>query len=182
MAAYALWRRLDVPGHDAALLRASATGWQLRGTAVFRHQAGPACVDYAVDLDSSWRTLRGEMRGFLADRTFEHIIRRAPEGWYLDDRLVEGLAHLDDLDYGFTPATNLQQLRRTAPGNKQAIELPVAWFDLDAVTLIELPQHYERHSETSYWYRAPSVPYEALLELSPSGFVKSYPDLWEMEA
>ena len=181
MSEFAIWRRLDTPGHDAALLTPSETGWSLRGTAVFKHQAGPACVNYSVDVDASWRTKRGELRGFLADRKLNHVMIREPDGWYLDGALIDGLEHLRDLDYGFTPATNLLQLRRVAIVPGQAVDLPVAWFDIDATTLTELPQRYERRGEATYWYAAPTVPYEGLLELSSNGFASTYPQLWKME-
>jgi uncharacterized protein len=176
-----IWRRLDTPGHDAALLARSGSGWSLHGTAVFRHQAGPACIQYSVDLDSSWRTRSGNVRGFVADRKLDHSIVRQADGWYLDGTLIVGLEHLWDLDYGFTPATNLQQLRRLTIARGQTVDLPVAWFDADATTLTELPQRYERRDETKYWYEAPTVPYEGLLELAPNGFAKDYPQLWRME-
>jgi hypothetical protein len=47
---------------------------------------------------------------------------------------------------------------------------------------MELPQSYERRSEMSYGYEAPSVPYRALLEIAPNGFVRSYPGLWRLAA
>lgn len=181
MSEFAIWRRLDTPGHDAALLTRSDSGWSLRGTAVFKHQAGPACINYSVDVDASWKTRRGDVQGFLADRELEYVISRESDGWYLDGVLIDGLEHLCDLDYGFTPATNLQQLRRVAIVPGQAVDLPVAWFDLDTTTLTELPQRYERRDETTYWYVAPTVPYEGLLELSPNGFATTYPRLWRME-
>jgi len=31
------------------------------------------------------------------------------------------------------------------------------------------------------WYEAPTVPYQALLEIAPNGFVGSYPGLWRLE-
>jgi uncharacterized protein len=95
---------------------------------------------------------------------------------------VEGLEHLVDLDYGFTPATNLLQLSRLALEPGQQAEVPAAWFDLDSASLVELPQTYERRSQGSYWYEAPTVPYRALLEIAPNGFVRSYPGLWRLVA
>ena len=74
------------------------------------------------------------------------------------------------------------QLSRVALKLGQSAEVPVAWFDLDSVSLIELPQSYERRSEAAYWYEAPTVPYQALLEIAPSGFVQSYPGLWRLVA
>jgi uncharacterized protein len=181
MTASALWRRLDAPGHDAALLTRRDAGWSLRGTAVFQHADGAACVNYSVDLDGAWKTLCGSAQGFVGDRGFDHVIARAPEGWRLDGASIDGLAHLCDLDFGFTPATNLQQLRRIALAPGQAADLTVVWFDIGAAALTPLPQRYARRGETAYFYEAPTVPYEGLIELAPNGFVKFYPGLWRME-
>lgn len=178
---FALWRRLDMPGHDAALLVPNGAGWTLRGAAVFTHEAGPACIAYTVDLDCAWKAQRGAVRGFIAQRQFDHVIERRPAGWHVDGARIEGLDHLADLDFGFTPATNLPHLRRLALPVGAAADLPVAWFDLDGAPLSELPQRYERRSDLSYWYRSPTTGYEALLELAPDGFVKVYPRLWTME-
>lgn len=94
---------------------------------------------------------------------------------------VDGLDHLVDLDLGFTPATNLPQLRRVPLAAGEAAEVPVAWLDMPAGRLGLLPQRYERRSESVYWYEAPTVGYAALLEVDPSGFIRRYPGLWEAE-
>jgi uncharacterized protein len=181
MAATALWRRLDVPGHDAARLSAAPAGWRLSGTAVFEHAGLPACLGYALDLDRSWATLAGSVRGFVGDREVSRRVACGPRGWRLDGRPQPALAGLRDLDLGFTPATNLQQLRRLDLAIGEAAELAVAWLDVDAAELAELPQTYRRRDALSYDYAAPTVPYAAVLELATSGFVRSYPGLWQME-
>lgn len=143
----AFWRRLDRPGHDAARLRWTASGWRLEGAAVFMHDNGPASLIYTVDMDTGWKTLRAHVRGFLASDSVNQLIRRTSEGWFLNGSKAEGLNHLVDVDFGFTPATNLQQLRRVDLSPGKATELPVAWLDAGASTLIELP------NTTSAWTR-----------------------------
>jgi uncharacterized protein len=179
---FAAWRRLDRPGCDAALLRPHADGWLLQGAAAFDHELGPATVAYQVDADARFETRRGIVSGFLGDAIIRREILRDERGWRVDAVLVPGLKHLVDLDFGFTPATNALQLKRLALPPGQKAEVPVAWFDLDSASLIELPQTYERRGDASYWYEAPTVPYEALLELAPNGFVQSYPGLWRLVA
>jgi hypothetical protein len=181
MSDFALWRRLDTPGHDAALLSRRGSGWELSGAAIFKHKDGPAHINYLVDVDASWRTERARVQGSLAGRSLDHSINRQADGWYLDGALIRGLEHLRDIDYGFTPATNLLQMRGAVMAQGQAVDLPVAWFDLDGATLTELPQRYERLGETTYRYEAPTVPYQGLLEMSQNGFVKTYPQLWQTE-
>ncbi len=177
-----LWRRLDVPGHDAARLAATGGGWLLTGAAVFLHERGPASLTYAVRLDAAWATVSGRIRGFLGEGEVDHAIERTGGGWLLDGKLQPGLAHLVDLDLGFTPATNLQQLRRVGLGVGGTVETPVAWFDPGESALRELPQTYRRCDETRYEYEAPTVPYRGVLEMAASGFVRIYPQLWVMEA
>ena len=182
MSEFAAWMRLDRPGRDAALLRPNGDGWLLQGAAAFDHEDGPAAVSYQVEVDARWETKRGIISGFLGDKTIKHEVRRDDAGWRLNDVRVAGLEHLVDLDYGFTPATNVLQLSRMALKPSQSAQVPVVWFDLDSASLTELPQKYERRSEASYWYEAPTVPYRALLEIAPNGFVRSYPDLWRLVA
>ncbi len=182
MSEFAAWRRLDRPGRDAALLRAHEGGWLLEGAAAFDHELGPACVAYKVKADARFRTEREIVSGFVGEALVRHEIARDHLGWRLDGVKVAGLGHLVDLDYGFTPATNALQLMRMALAPGQTSDLPVVWFDLDSASLIELPQTYERREAASYWYQAPTVQYEGLLEIAPNGFVQSYPGLWTLVA
>ena len=182
MSEFAAWTRLDRPGRDAALLRPNATGWLLQGAAAFDHDDGPATVAYQVETDARHETTRGILCGFLGEKPVRHEILRDKGGWRLNGVPAEGLGRLVDLDYGFTPATNVLQLSRIALQPGQKADVPVAWFDLDSASLIELPQSYERRGAASYWYEAPTVPYQALLEIAPNGFVRSYPGLWRLVA
>jgi uncharacterized protein len=174
--------RLDRPGRDAALLRPVDGGWLLQGAAAFDHDAGSGAVAYLVEADARWEAKRGIVSGFLGGKTIQHEFERDNSGWRVNGVRVDGLEPLVDLDYGFTPATNVLQLSRIALKVGERAEVPVAWFDLDSASLIELPQIYERRSESTYWYEAPTVPYQGLLEIAPNGFVQSYPGLWRLVA
>lgn len=174
------WRCLFTAGHDSAVLAPAVMGWHLTGMTVFRGDDGPVAANYTVELDEAWQTKRGSVRGFSNGRRFYHSMERTAEGWTLDGE-PNGMAELVDLDYGFTPATNLQQLKRAALEVGQRAEFSVVWFDIGKQKLVELPQIYERRDRTHYWYQSPTASYEAMLELDPSGFARVYPQLWEME-
>lgn len=174
------WRCLYTAGHDSAVLSPALAGWHLNGMAVFRGDRGPVAVHYTVEIDDRWLTKRGSVRGFANGRRFYHSIERKPDGWTLDGR-PNGMAALTDLDYGFTPATNLQQLKRAELAIGERAEFSVVWFNIGKDRLEELPQIYERRDETRYWYESPTANYEAMLEIDPGGFARVYPQLWEME-
>jgi len=180
-----LWRRVGTPGHDACRLERNGDNWQIDGAAAFRHVDGrPAQLHYRVRCDGAWHAQWGTVRGWLGGEAVDLSIVRDPHGgWKLNDAQVSGLGHCVDLDLGFTPATNLMQLRRLhlAPG--EGSEAPAAWLELETGGgLSELKQHYERRAESGYWYTAPRFDYAGLLEVSQEGFVQRYPGLWEAEA
>ena len=110
----ALWRRLDVPGHDACRLDETGDGRLLHGTAVFRLDGSPARLDYSVECDRSWRSRVANVRGWVGSQAVHVTIVRRDEHWLLNDAPVVGLDDCVDVDFGFTPATNLLQLRRIA--------------------------------------------------------------------
>lgn len=177
-----LWRRIDTPGHDACRVEKRSHGWILEGMAVFRHDGSPAQLAYYVECDPEWRAREGHVRGWLGAHLIEFSVSRSPQGpWALNGAPVSSVKECVDMDFGFTPATNLPQLQRLALAAGQATSAPAAWLDVSAGVLDVLPQRYERRSEWTYWYEAPTVGYAALLEVDPSGFICRYPGLWEAE-
>jgi hypothetical protein len=150
---------------------------------VFLQGDVPASLDYAVLCDAEWVSRQGHVRGWLGDECVELTAVRAEDGtWTLNGRVVPALEHCADLDLGFTPATNLLPLRRLALEVGEAAEITSAWLDVEAGALEPLRQHYERRTQDTYWYEAPRFDYAAMLDVASSGFVRLYPDLWEMEA
>ncbi|RYF31787.1 MAG: hypothetical protein EOO26_12815 [Comamonadaceae bacterium] len=175
-----LWQRLDAPGHDACRLERSDTAWQLDGAAVFRQADGQiAQLHYRVRCDRNWHTQWGTVRGWLGSRAIDlSVVRRADNHWTLNDAPVPDLAHCVDLDLGFTPATNLIQLRRLQLAAGEGASAPAAWLDLEEGGLTLLDQRYERRGEADYHYQADRFDYAAVLAVSPEGFVRDYPGLW----
>jgi hypothetical protein len=177
-----LWRRIDSPGHDACRLARHDAGWKLEGAAVFSLDGLPACLTYAAICDASWRAQQGHVAGWIGDRRVQFLMARAAGGpWTLDGREVPGLEHCLDLDFGFTPATNLLPLRRLALPVGQGVAAPAAWLDVSTGALATLEQRYQRRSDSTYWYEAPRFSYAELLEVDAVGFVRRYPGLWEAE-
>jgi hypothetical protein len=177
-----LWRRLDAPGHDACRLMDLGDAWRIEGAAVFRQEAGATALAYEVDCDRDWRTREGRLNGWAGSRRVDIRITRSSNGlWTLNSQVVPGIQECVDLDLGFTPATNLSQLRRIALQVGQSADVPVAWLDAPFGSLELLRQRYEHRRPGAYWYTAPRFGYAAMLEVSPSGFVQLYPSLWEAE-
>jgi hypothetical protein len=181
-----LWRRLDLPGHDAAALVESVDGAELRGMAVFRDQCGPTALHYRVRCSAGWQTSGADIHGWLGAQPVELSIGRDGSGrWSLNGVACPAVAGCVDLDLSFTPATNLLPLRRLDLVVGDTAEIRSAWLDWPAGTLAPLVQRYTRQSPTAYNYES-DLPgagrFAAGLRVDPVGWVIDYPGLWQAES
>lgn len=187
MSLLAIWRRTDEPGHDVVQLTQTDLGWHLNGAAVYLSDAGPARLDYTVQLAEDWTTKSGSVRGFIGSQSVDLTIIhnetgiRNETGWTVNGQPQPAVQSMVDLDYGFTPATNLQQICRMNLKVGDKADFPVAWLVAGVSSLVVLPQTYHRVSETKYIYEAPTVPYRATLLIPEAGFAQDYPDGWVFE-
>src|SRR5687768_5253922 len=108
--AFALWRRRDRPGHGGARMCRSAAGWTLEGHAAV-HEHGRTGLWYLVELAPDFTTIGATVEGHRSGEEFLHRFSREAGNWSLDGQTIPGLGDLVHLDFGFTPATNLQQVR-----------------------------------------------------------------------
>jgi len=171
------WRTLYAPGHDVARLFETADGRRLEGVALWIQDGRPARLDYAVDLAPDWTTREGRISGFVGDEVVDRHIVLTQGRWSLDGVALPELDGLVDLDFGFTPATNMQQLRRVDLAVGETAEVPAAWIDFVG-GLSRLPQTYSRTGEETYAYASPTAGYAETLIIAPDGFAREYPTLW----
>lgn len=169
----AAWTRLDTPGQDHCHLFSTPGGYRLEGNARFIEAGVAVSIDYAVDYAPDWST-----RAATVDRDGAVRDIRRNGGWFIDGVAIPGIDTLLDVDFGFTPATNLAQVRRLNLAVGQSAELHVAWMDADQAGLVSLWQYYRRLDALTYAYEAPE--YKATLVFSEGGFVAEYPRLWRM--
>lgn len=174
MEAEATWTRLDTPGEDHCRLFATPDGHRLEGNARFIEAGVSVSIAYSVDYAPDWSTRRAMVD---RDGSIRHI-QRDGGAWFIDGSAWPDVDGLLDVDFGFTPATNLAQVKRLGLAIGQASELHVAWMDADQAGLVSLWQYYRRTGDLTYAYEAPD--YKATLVFSPDGFAADYPGLWKM--
>lgn len=179
-----LWRRLDLPGHDSAVLSATAAGARLRGMAVFLED-GATGLRYDMRCDATWRTTGAEIQGWCRGRAIAlEVFRDLTGRWTLDGAVADAVAGCIDLDLSFTPATNLQTLRRLDLAVGETAEVRSAWLAWPEVRLTPLVQRYARRSPEWYDYQA-DLPgaerFEARLRVDRDGWVREYGGLWRAE-
>ena len=143
-----LWRPLDTPGHDACRLVDRGVAWRIEGASVFRHETGPAALVYEVECGRDWRMRECAVNGWMGSRQISIRVTRSSTGlWTLNGQVVPNMQECVDLDLGFTPATNLSQLRRIALQVGQSADVSVAWLDAPFGSLEVLQQRWKAETQ-----------------------------------
>jgi uncharacterized protein len=177
-----LWRRLDTPGHESARIFLQGSHWHLTGTAIFAHTGQPCRLDYSVVCDAEWRTVSGQVAGWVGDELIELTISVGPhQEWLLNETEFPIVAGCTDLDLNFSPSTNLLPIRRLnlAVGEEAAVR--AAWLRFPSFTLEPLDQHYRRLDERTWRYESAGGSFVRELQVNEEGLVTLYPGLWQAE-
>jgi len=162
-----LWRRLDRPGHEAARI----DGTRLIGAAAFAHDGEACALAYVVDCDEAWRTRSAHVRGFVGARQIDVLIDVDGGRWLLNGGEVEAVRGCIDVDFNFSPSTNLLPIRRGCEGRVRA-----AWLRFPSFALEPLEQTYERIGERVVRYTS-ATGFTADIEVNEDGFPVHYPGL-----
>ncbi|GGL57212.1 putative glycolipid-binding domain-containing protein [Wenxinia marina] len=163
-----LWTGRAHAGTDACRFIATGNGLLIEGSASLAADT----VRYRVRADAEGRTVRARV-GLAPSLRIE----RDPEGrWTLNGARVPEVDGAEDVDLGFTPATNTLPIRRLRLEVGQSADVTAAWLDDRDWTLKSLRQTYHRTGETAWHYTAGE--FEADLEVNRFGVVERYGSLW----
>jgi hypothetical protein len=110
------------------------------------------------------------------------VARNSAGEWTVGGAPAANLKGCDDIDLGFTPATNLLPIRRLdlSIGGKAAVR--AAWVRFPELTVEVLDQVYIRLAEDRYLYESAGGSFRRELRVDEVGFVVDYPGIWMAEA
>jgi hypothetical protein len=177
-----LWRRLDLPGHEACQVLSVAIGWQVSGAAVFAYEQQACRLDYAITCDRQWQTLSATVEGWIGNRGVSVEVAREVSGlWRLNGGECPEVAGCIDVDLNFSPSTNLLPIRRLAPEIGQAVPVRAAWLRFPSFALEPLEQVYTRLEQNLYRYESAGGRFVAPVAVDDAGLVTRYGDLWSRD-
>jgi len=177
-----LWRRVDLPGHEIAAFDVLDQGWKLWGTAIFASEQGPSKLSYVVTCDSRGQTTSAQIDGVIGSNAVDLTVSaNAQRVWHLNGTECSAIEGCIDIDLGFSPSTNLLPIRRLALGVGQEAAVAAAWLPFPSLRFELLPQLYRRDGERTYHYESHRGFFTQALEVNSTGFVTSYPGLWQAE-
>ena len=176
----ALWRRLDMPGHEAVRIYEGDDGWILDGASVFSYKGKPCRLEYLIECDPDWKTSIVTVDGFVGHEVVAIEIESENGVWYVNGEEVGDVERAIDIDLNFSPVTNLLPIRRSnlAVGDEAAVR--AAWLRFPSFKLETLEQIYTRTGESIYTYRS-STGLEKAITVDEFGLVAEYADFWVRE-
>ena len=178
-----LWRRRDLPGHEACRVTALGTGWQIAGTAVFLYERQACRLDYTIACDTEWKTLSAEVWGWIGGGhcISVEVAREASGLWRLNGRDCPEVAGCIDIDLNFSPVTNTLPIRRLDLKVGEAAPVRAAWLRFPSFALEPLEQSYKRLDKNLYRYESAGGRFVARVGVDGSGLVTEYGDIWGRE-
>ena len=176
------WKRLDVPGHEAAELHRRGEGWRLHGVVVMSSDDQASSFEYTIDCDASWQSLRAIITTRLGSSPGSLMLERTTAGeWRANGTRRPDLRECVDVDLSFTPSTNLLPIRRLALAVGDSASVRAAWVRLPDLGIEVLEQVYRRTGEWSYRYESANGTFQRDLVVNERGLVVDYPGLWVAE-
>ena len=175
-----IWRRLDLPGHEAVRVYGDDAGWYLDGSAVFLYEGMPCRLEYMIECDDDWTTRFTTVDGFVGDDVVAVEIEIDENGWYLNGVPISTVKDCIDLDLNFSPVTNLLPIKRLdlAVGDEEPVR--AAWLRFPSFSLEPLEQVYTRKSDSVYNYRS-TTGFEKDIRVDEFGLTVEYKDFWVRE-
>lgn len=176
-----LWRAVQWHGHEACRLYQLDSERRLEGTAVFLDEDRIYRLSYLIVCDANWNTLSAVVSGWCGDDDVKlELSVDANHRWQMNGVAQPAVDGCVDFDLNFSPSTNLLPIRRLTLEVGQHAEVAAAWLRFPSFELEPLAQVYERLGEFDYRYSSHDGEFVAELTVNETGFVTTYPQLWEV--
>jgi hypothetical protein len=174
-----LWKNNASNSIEYFKLHPPVGSYILEGTIIMLLEQIPTKVTYRVSCDKCWRTRHVWVCQERLGETRQLTLRvDKNQKWLGDGVLLPFATGLFDVDFEFSPATNTLPLRRLDLKIGESTELDAVWVRFPSLKLEPLSQRYTRLNDRCYKYQAPTLGYEALLEVDNERLIVKYDDLW----
>jgi Putative glycolipid-binding len=105
-----VYRCVYLNGHEYCRLYFQNERWCLSGTAVFVRDNKPTLLEYDIECDSAWHTVRAKVLGRVGEDEIDLAIEVDPDkSWRLNDKDQPNVLGCVDVDLNFSPSTGCGQ-------------------------------------------------------------------------
>jgi len=177
------WHCTALASSEHCVLIEHDDGFTFRGVVAAPLALAPCHIEYSVVVDRQWRPL------YVAASIETPSLRREIElrtprtgGWELDGAGASHLDACDDVDLGWSPATNTIPIRRLDLDVSESATITAAWIRFPELDVVANEQRYTRLAIDRWRYQAGEYEFELVTDPG-TGFVLAYgDDLWRASA
>jgi uncharacterized protein len=183
IAHYITWHCSLLASSEYASLTEREDEIRLQGVVVLPVGSEPCHIAYDVMLDDHWRPRSCHVSVNLPTQVRKISLQSDHVGrWELNGEVAPHLDGCEDLDLGWTPATNTIPIRRLDLEVGGTAEINAAWIRFPELDVVASEQHYTRLAPHRWRYRSGDYNFELVTDPA-SGLVLAYgDDLWEASA
>jgi hypothetical protein len=177
------WHCVQLASSEHCVFIEDDDGFTFRGVVVAPLALEPCHIDYAVLVDRRWRPHHVRATIVTPARRREIELRRHDGGgWDLDGATATHLATCDDVDLGWSPATNTIPIRRLGLRVGESATVTAAWIRFPELDVVNNEQRYTRLGTDHWRYQAGEYEFELVTDAG-TGLVLAYgDDLWRASA
>jgi len=180
---HVLWHCALLASSEYATLRESESGYQLRGLTVLPREDVPCHVSYEVSADRDWYPVAVIAAFEMPSRTLRMALSLAADGrWTIDGSPAPQLRGCQDLDLGWTPATNTIPIRRLGLAVGETARITAAWIRFPELDIAPNEQRYTRLANDRWRYQSGHYDFELRVDERTGLVLKYGDDLWHAAA
>jgi hypothetical protein len=178
-----VWHCSQLASSEHAWLLNAEEGYGLQGVVVTPRDGAPCHITYEVVVDQDWWPRAGRATVTTATAVSKIALTSELAGrWKLDGAEAPHLDGSEDIDLGWTPATNTIPIRRLALEVGEAAQITAAWVRFPELDVVSSEQRYTRLTDDRWRYQSDDYDFELTTDVA-SGLVLAYgDDLWRAAA
>ena len=180
-----MWYSSQGPSLEHFMFREGVGGTanQFNGQLLLAVNQRPVQIFYEVLTDHCWRTREARITISTADEEFA-IHADGIGHWTISGEESTAVTQFDgflDIDFGFTPSTNLLPIRRLNLAIGESAQADAIWFRFPECVFEPLHQTYTRLAADTYRYTS-HTGFTGEITVDELGIPVRYADLWERVA
>lgn len=158
-------------------LSAEDDGYRLSGMTLILHEGIRVQIDYTVATDPDWATRSASIEIPASAVSFQVVVTGGR--WSIDGEHRPDLDGCNDIDLGWTPATNTLPIRRLGWGTGERKTIQAAWLKWSELLFLPNKQTYTKRADDTWTYE--SGDFSADLIVDEHGVVLTYgePPIWK---
>ncbi|WKA56532.1 putative glycolipid-binding domain-containing protein [Planococcus shixiaomingii] len=174
-----VWENKETFGCEYLKFFTKEHAFNVESTAIYMESSYPVQIDYQIDLDKSWRTIKVHIQ----NRSGEILeITSTGKGDWFDQHgtRIDELNGAIDVDISATPFTNTLPINRVDWKLNQRREFEMVYVTVPTLTVQKVKQTYtfiESKEETRIFHFQ-SSDFESQISVDEKGFVTDYPQLF----